>query len=172
MSLKAPISWQEAQREGSLSSCMILMPLQQEVKAGLLWPWFQKMLPYASEIGKSEPQSPHMEMCQGHENPQLDQGCGNKIRVWEGIGLEEKFFAENCADALRGWMECYVHCFWSVGSGLQQKHPEGFFWVLRSWGQCGLELYSCPGNQGCVYQMWAMLSLVQAFSQEDQGLTG
>ena len=50
--LEAPISGQEAKKKGGLSNCMILMPLQWDVKAGLLWPQFQRMLHCTNQIGR------------------------------------------------------------------------------------------------------------------------
>lgn len=116
-----------------------------------------------------------MEMCQGNGNPQLDQGCENKIRVWKEIRLEEQFFAENCAGALRGWAECYFHCFWSVESGFDgniERASSGFSAGGATWPRVVLLPRQSRLCLPDVYQMWAMLSLAQGFHREDQGLPG
>lgn len=74
--LEALLSGQEAKRKGSLSSSRIVIPLQWDVKTGLLWPQVQRCQP--KRQGNLN-ESPHTEMYQESGSPQLYHRCENKV---------------------------------------------------------------------------------------------
>lgn len=131
MNLEAPTSGQEAKKKGGLSSCTILMPLQWDVKAGLLWPQFQRMLHCANQIGREigATVSPYGDVPRKWE-PSAGSGMWKQDQSVEGDQVGGAILCRKLCWGLEGLGGMLLPLLLVCREWLRWEYREGFFWVL------------------------------------------